>query len=150
MMEWLFYVSGFCCVLFLIRKEIKVSHFPSFLIMWMVTGSGNPLIGDKELFILHSPYHCCWCPVEVKSQAISCYGIELVLLGLYSISGKTSYHQILWSLEVCEIECYNDHIALKFDWHLSSAAAEVPVKFQSDWKNLDPNLVASILYEILR
>ena len=33
-----------------------------------------------------------------------------------------------------EIVCYDNHIALKFDRHLGRAAAEVPVKFQSDWK----------------
>ena len=31
-----------------------------------------------------------------------------------------------------EIACYNDHIALKFDRHLESAAVEVPEKFQGD------------------
>ena len=35
---------------------------------------------------------------------------------------------------------YYNHIALKFD-NLSSAAAEVPVKFQSDWKSLNPKLM---------
>ena len=50
-----------------------------------------------------------------------------------------------------EIGCYNDHIALKFDRHLGSAAAEVPVEFQSDWnRQKNPNLVASRLHEILR
>ena len=49
-----------------------------------------------------------------------------------------------------EIGCYNDHIALKFDRHLGSVAAEVPVKFQSDWKSLNPNLAASRLHKILR
>ena len=34
-------------------------------------------------------------------------------------------------------------------WQASRHAAEVPVKFQSDWKNLNPNLAASRLYEIL-
>ena len=29
----------------------------------------------------------------------------------------------------CEIGCYNHHVALKFDRHLNSAAAEVPGKF---------------------
>ena len=33
-----------------------------------------------------------------------------------------------------EIGYYNDHIAPKFDKHLSGAAAEVPVKFWSDWE----------------
>ena len=49
----------------------------------------------------------------------------------------------------CVIGCYNNRSALKFDRHLGSAAAEVPVKFQSDWKSLNPNLAASRLYEIL-
>ena len=39
---------------------------------------------------------------------------------------------------------------MEFDRHLGSAAAEVPVKFQSDWKSLNPNPVAERLHEILR
>ena len=46
--------------------------------------------------------------------------------------------------------CYNDRIALKFDRLLDRAAAEVPVKFQSDWNSLNPNLAASRLHKILR
>ena len=46
----------------------------------------------------------------------------------------------------CEIGCYNDRIATKFDSHLGSAAADVSVWFQSDWKSLNPNLAASILH----
>ena len=49
-----------------------------------------------------------------------------------------------------EIGCYNDRIALHFDRQLDSDAAEVPVKFQSDWKLLSPNLGASRFREILR
>ena len=41
-------------------------------------------------------------------------------------------------------------IALKFDRHIGSNAAEVPVKFQSDRTILNTNLAASRLYEILR
>ena len=37
-----------------------------------------------------------------------------------------------------EIGRYNDHIALKFDRHLGSAATELLVKFQSDWESLNP------------
>ena len=33
-----------------------------------------------------------------------------------------------------EIVCYNDRIALKFDRYLTSDVAEVPIKFQNDWK----------------
>ena len=42
-----------------------------------------------------------------------------------------------------ESGCFNDRVALKFDRHLDSPAAEVHAKFQSDWKSLNPNLAAS-------
>ena len=48
-----------------------------------------------------------------------------------------------------EIACYNDSIPLKFDRHLDSTAADVPVKFQSEWKSLNQNLAASRFREIL-
>ena len=67
--------------------------------------------------------------------------------GLYSLSGKTSYRQISKSRSR-EIGCYDYRTALKFDRHLGSAAAEGPVKFQSDWKSLNPNLAISSLHEI--
>ena len=38
----------------------------------------------------------------------------------------------------------------EIDRHLGSCAAEVPVKFQSDWKSLNPNLAASRLHKILQ
>ena len=41
-----------------------------------------------------------------------------------------------------EIGCYHDRIFLKFDRHLGSTAAEVPVKIQSDWGSLNPDLAA--------
>ena len=49
-----------------------------------------------------------------------------------------------------ETRCNKDGIALEYDRYLRSAAAEAPVKFQSDWKSLNPNLAASRLHEILR
>ena len=45
---------------------------------------------------------------------------------------------------------YNDWSALTFDRLLDSAAAEVPVKFQNNWKSLKPNLAAPRFHEILR
>ena len=49
-----------------------------------------------------------------------------------------------------EIECYNDHITLKSDMHLSSTGDKVPVKFQNYWKSL--NLILAVLrhHEILQ
>ena len=46
--------------------------------------------------------------------------------------------------------CFNDGIPLKFDRHLGSAAVELPAKFQSDGKSLNPNLTAPRLHEALR
>ena len=42
-----------------------------------------------------------------------------------------------------DIRGYNDRIAFKSDSHFGGAAAEAPVKFQSDWKILNMNLAAS-------
>ena len=39
---------------------------------------------------------------------------------------------------------------MKFDRHLGSTAAEVPVKLPSDCKSLNPNLADSRLHKILR
>ena len=49
-----------------------------------------------------------------------------------------------------EIGTLNCRIALKFDRHIGSNAAAVPVKFQSDRTILNTNLAASRLDEILR
>ena len=49
-----------------------------------------------------------------------------------------------------EIVCCNDCVALKFDRHHGSAAAEVPIKCQNDWKSLNPNPAPLRLREILR
>ena len=49
-----------------------------------------------------------------------------------------------------EIGTLNLCIALKFDRHIGSTAAEVPVKFQSDQTFLNTNFAASRLNEILR
>ena len=49
-----------------------------------------------------------------------------------------------------EIDTLNFRIALKFDRHIGSTAAEVPVKFESDTTIPNTNLAASRFYEILR
>ena len=49
-----------------------------------------------------------------------------------------------------EIGGLNYRIALQFDRHIDSSAAEVPVKFQGDRTILNTNPVASSLHEILR
>ena len=51
------------------------------------------------------------------------------------------------SREICSL---NHRIALKFDRHIHSGAAEVPVKFKRDRTILNTNLAASRLHEILQ
>ena len=71
---------------------------------------------------------------------------DLRYQGLYSLSGKTSYRQISWSLEAASL-CV---IMIVSRWNLTGISAEVPVKFQSNWKSLNPNLATSRLHEIWR
>ena len=39
-----------------------------------------------------------------------------------------------------EIGCYNNRFALRFDRHIGSDAAEMPVKFQIDWMGINPSI----------
>ena len=72
-------------------------------------------------------------------------------LDLISISDKTSYLKISWSLETARliVETWNYRITMKSDRHISSIAAKVPVKFQSDRTIPNTNLTASRLCKIL-
>ena len=49
-----------------------------------------------------------------------------------------------------DIRVWTIPIPLKFDRHIGSSAAEMPIKFQSDTNIITFNLAASILHEILR
>ena len=50
---------------------------------------------------------------------------------------------------MCEIGGLSFPIALKFGRHLSSTAAEVPAKFQSDTNVLTPDLVPLTLQDLM-
>ena len=116
---------------------------------------------------LRTPYARYWSPKE-RNKARARLGFRLWSL-LSSAFHSLKLNGMLWSssgplftkrLGVLppnlvksrsrEIGCYNDRIALKFDRHLGSTAADLPVNFQSDMKSLNPNLAASRLDEILR
>ena len=99
-------------------------------------------------------YHGCWWPatqvVKASSSAISLPYFSRNIPGrLFTKRIDVLPHDLVKS-ENREIGCYNNHITLKFDSHLGSVAADVPVKFQSDRKSLNPNLPPSGLHEILR
>ena len=64
-------------------------------------------------------------------------------LGLYPLGGKTSN---LEKSRGRELGC----IAIRFERPFGSNAAEVSVKIQSDFKILNPDIVATRLREILR
>ena len=68
-------------------------------------------------------------------------------LGLYSLSGKTSYCKISWSLEAMRFGL-RLLIILKFDRYLSISAANMPVKRLRDMIIITSNLVASKLHKI--
>ena len=69
-------------------------------------------------------------------------------LGLYSLSGRASYRKISRSLKAASLIVMIIVSLWNFDKHLLRAAAEMPVKFQSDWKCITPNLVASRFHDI--
>ena len=75
---------------------------------------------------------------------------NITILGLHSLSGKTSYRQISRSLKAAWLDVYNDGIALKFDRHIGSVAVQVPFKFRDNWKSLNANLAASRFHKISR
>ena len=77
-------------------------------------------------------------------------GLSLANRGLYPLSGKTSHSQISLSPEAVRLCVRMISFALQFDRFHVFAAAEGPVKFQSDWRSLNPNLADSKLHEILR
>ena len=59
---------------------------------------------------------------------------------LYSPRSHMSYYQILEVSKLCAW-VLKSYITLKLDRHLSSIAAEMPVKFQSDQTNLNSYLM---------
>ena len=70
----------------------------------------------------------------------------ILLVWLLSISDKTSYRNILQSLEAAK---FVFRIARSI-WNLTGTSAAVPVKFQSDTNILILDLAHSRLHEISR
>ena len=110
-------------------------------VCWYLTGTTHPLLTPKLQTVYYIPasllvvfssvlYRMSPGPLFTRQT-------DVLPLDLVKFRGR-------------EIGCYNDRFALKFDRQLGSTAAEVPLKFQSDWKSLNPNLAASRLREILR
>ena len=98
---------------------------------------------------------CNWCPEETRSHSIELVNPEYCALSTRKIEvapGPLFTQQkgvLLQDLKISwsrEIGCLNDRISLQFDRHLGSAAAEVPVKRQGDYKNWNANTVASRLH----
>ena len=86
----------------------------------------NLLVG---IFCIRGIYTCHY---DIESVIISC--CDTTTLGLFSQSGKTSYSKNITKSRSRDIEFYNDRIALIFDRHLGSGAAEVPVNFSEKFK----------------
>ena len=68
---------------------------------------------------------------------------QWVLLCLYSLKGRTSYHKLSQSPEAAR-----SIIILKYDMHLSRCVAKLPVKCRSDTIIITSNLAASRLHEV--
>ena len=89
----------------------------------------------------------CWC----NNFPVRC-GVYIWITwyqGPVSISDKTSYHDISQNLEGAR-SGVNIDIAFRFDRHIDSSAADVPVNFQSYRTIFNANLAASRFCEILQ
>ena len=119
---------------YIVYKRYIISH--SICTVFCFAGLHNHVSVDYNDVLIQS-LGCCFTGTGALMQS----------LGLYSLSARTSYRRISWSLEA-ERFGFRLPIALKFDRHLGSSAAEMPVKLQRDTIIITSNLVASRLHEI--
>ena len=122
----------------------RFSWYALLLNGWVINRQAGDLIRrhDIEMFTVSGiiSEHKAATPVPPPNQPS--------IHGFYSI--HKAVRRFTTKIRSREIKCHNGRFALKFDKHLGRTAAEVPVKFKSDWKSLYPNLAASSLHEILR
>ena len=113
-------------------------------------------VGYKHVSSIHPPYLIFaillfLCILSVIMLFMISMRIHHIMHRCIDYSCMVFFHYTLYVLcSVCSVYVWNCLIALKFDRHIGSTAAEVPVKFQSDRTILNTNLAASRLYEILR
>ena len=116
---WVVLTNSMPCFPGTVARQITPNLFCHTVAMFVL-----PLFHSPACVEAPSTEICCQQGRQGRANTRSMYKENP---GLYSLSGKTSYRQILWSLEA--VRCFNDHIALKFDRHLGSPTADVPVKF---------------------
>ena len=86
---------------------------------------------------------------KLKTAIYECPAYFCCVVGILGTKQIEVLTQDLVMSQSHEIGCYKNHIALKFDRQLDSAAAEMSVKFQSHWKSPNANLAVSRLHEVL-
>ena len=83
-------------------------------------------------------------------KGCDCPNVRAATTGLYLLSGRTSNREITWRLEAVGFGFWPISITLKFDSQLSSNAAEIPVKFQSDTIIITSDPATSRCHDIWR
>ena len=81
------------------------------------------LVEDKDLFVLHSHLHGCWCPGDTRSQSISSHEIELVILWYFSFSPNcitrtqwvNKYYGKTWQCQELFPECKHQNFERNFN-----------------------------------
>ena len=73
----------------------KYSHFQQFLHIEMAQKVDILIHKDKDLFIVHSPYHGCWWPGFLQCQAFNNHDI---ILGIIWSQYDLTYHSwaVIW------------------------------------------------------
>ena len=95
-----------------------------------------------------SSFRVCGCAPSGMFLLLDC--LRIYLMKTIRAPSQYTKRRLFVRSRSHEIGTLNCRIALTFDRHTGSTAAEVPVKFQSERTILNTNLAASRLYEILR
>ena len=163
-MEWFYYGMFFYVFRLIYSRQQYVcvsyllwSDFITCISLWCYLTMCMLLSATSTYFKWEVMLYCVYCPILNKVFLLllllefdpNCW-IVLEIPGLYSLSGKTSYRQVSWSLEATRL----DVMIIVSPWNLTGiSAALLPMclsNFRAIGKNLNPNLAASRLRNILR
>ena len=89
---------------------------------------------NQNLTTVHCNYRVCWWTDPARSKGFTRHGIDYVFLGLYSLSGKTSYRKISWSLEAARF----GFKLFQSLWNLAGTSAVLLPMCLSNFKAIRP------------
>ena len=115
----------------------KTWNYPTLNATWLymreccnVTGKEINVFSSQYLWHAGKLYECCYrknCDGQRNTHVAIA---KIATRGLYSLSGKTSYRQISWSLEAARL----DAIMIVSLWNLTGISAALPPRCLSNFR----------------